>query len=201
MHERPSELQLGHLLSSCVRQTSPLTNLRSNIGPVASLVRAVIETAPKEHPILGYKLSLLQQIKSPEISPLLVEFAAPEKPTVIRALAIAHAIKIGDAETFVKLQNYLNDDTVVGQFLIGNTAGAQAPTEDKPTRQQISEVQIRDIVLLGNLQLAGQAPSDFGFTAEAINAGGNKIDIKRAGFANDEDRKQAFERYRSASEQ
>ena len=201
LHERPSEQQLSHLLSSCARQSSPLTNLRTNIEPVALLIRAVLETAPKEHPIYYRKLSVIQQIKSPVIGPLVVEFAAPENPTVVRALAIAHAIKIGDAEIFNQLNTYLNDDTVVGKFLAANTVEAQETTNDDPASQLINEVQIRDIVLLGNLQLAGKTPTDFGFSSDAINAGGNKVDIKRTGFSNDQDRKQAFERYQSLNGQ
>jgi len=197
LHDRPSELQLAHLLSSCARQTSPLSKLRTNVTPVALLVRAVIETAPKEQLVLNRKLELMQVIKSPAIGPLLIKFAAPENPTVVRALTIAHAIKIGDADTFGRLQTYLNDDTVVGQYLKPNTA----ETKDEPASQLIIEVQIRDIVLLGNLQLAGETPTDFGFPPEAINAGGNKVDIKRTGFSSDKDRKQAFERFQSSKQQ
>ena len=52
---------------------------------------------------------------------MLVDFAIPENPTVVRAMAIAHAIKIGDAKTFADLRPYINDDTVVGQFLTADT--------------------------------------------------------------------------------
>ena len=97
--DRPSEIQLENLLSAIARPTSPVTKLRTEISPVTLLVRAIIETAPREHPALRSKLYLVEQINSPEIGPLLIKFAAPENPTVIRAMAISHAIKIGDAQT------------------------------------------------------------------------------------------------------
>ena len=197
---RHSEKQLEDLLRALTRPTSPLTKLRTNIKPSAKLVRAIIETAPQEHPILQLKLALVQQFNSPEIGPLLVEFAKPKTPSVVRALAIAHAIKIGDAETFTPLKSYLNDNTVVGQFLTGDAEIADPTSKNEPTDQLVSEVRIRDIVLLGDLRLNGKAHADFGFDPEAVNISTNVVDIKRAGFTNDLDRKNAFKLYQPSSQ-
>ena len=199
LQERPSELQLAHLLNATTNQTSPLMKLRTDMAPVSSLVRAVIETSPPEYFILDRKLNLVRKINSPEIGPLLIEFAAPENPTVVRALSIAHAIKIGDANTFAQLQTYLNDTTVIGQFLTNKKIDGQ-PSKDKPADRSINEVQIRDIVLLGNIRLAGFAHADFGFDPASVNVTSNEVDIKRAGFTSDENRKQAFERYKPSNQ-
>ena len=200
LYERPSQQQLMHLLNALARTTSPLTKARSDIEPAAKLVRAVIETAPPDYPILSRKLALVQQINSSEIGPLLVKFAASENPTVVRALAIAHAIKIGDAATFAELQSYLNDNAVVGSFLTAETDDADKKSKDKPAKQLITTVQIRDIVLLGNLRLAGKDHTDFGFDAKAVKTSGKGVDVKQAGFINNEDREKAFDRYQASSQ-
>ena len=198
--ERPSEVQLEHLFSEIARPASPLTKLRTEIVPVSLLVRAIVETIPQDQPVLNAKLRLVSQINSPEIGPLLVKFASPENPTVVRAMAIAHAIKIGDAQTFAQLQPYLNDDTVVGKYLSDNTESAGQPSKDDPANRSIDAVQIRDLVLLGNLRLAEQDHADFGFNPDAINVSSNKVNLKRAGFSSDENRKRAFERSQSSSQ-
>ena len=200
LHERPSQQQLAHLLNALIGRTSPLPKLRTGIEPAALLVRAVIETAPQEYPILSRKLAVIQQINSPEIGPLLIQFATPENPTIVRALAIAHAIKIGDDKTFAQLQTYLNDNTVVGKFLADSTAPAKETSKEEPVKRLIAEVQIRDLVLLGNLRLAEQAHADFGFNPEAVDVSDNKVDIKQAGFTNDDDRKKAFGSYQSSEQ-
>ena len=200
LSEKLSEHQLVGLLSVAARSTSPLTKLRTEIEPVASLIRSFIETTPKEYSLSNRQLTLIRQINSPKIGPLLVELAAPEKPTVVRALAISHAIKIGDAQTFDQLQTYLNDNTVVGQFLIDDDTADEQPTKDEPANRLISEVRIRDIVLLGNLRLADKDHVVIGFNREAAVAAGNNIDIKKAGFKTDEARQKAFERYQASNQ-
>ena len=197
--ERLSKMELEQLLNTLALPTSPLTKLRTEIVPVTLLVRAIIETAPPEHPVISAKLNLVSQINSPEIGALLVQFATPENPIVVRALAITHAIKIGDAKNFAQFQPYLNDDTVIGKFL-ANSEFAEQASNDEPADRAINEVQVRDLVLLGNLRLADKAHTDFGFNLEAVNMSNNKIDIRRAGFANNKDREQAFERYQSSTQ-
>ena len=192
--ERPSELQMGHLLNLPTLRTSPLAKLRSNIGPVALLTLAVIETAPKEYRILNRKIALLQQVNSPEVGPLLVEFATSEKPTVVRALAIAHAFKIGDAKNFDRLKEFLTDDTVVGQFLSTDKSVTKPLGKNGSARPPVIEVQIRDIVLLGNVLIAEKDHTDFGFSPAAVNSAGY-VNIKQAGFLDNEARTKAFERY------
>ena len=199
--ERPSTLQLENLFDSVARTSSPLAKLRTEIEPVTLLVRAIIETTPPEHSVLNSKLNLVKQIDSPEIGPVLIQLAAPTNPTIVRALAIAHAIKIGDAETFAQLRPYLNDDTVVGKFLTADTQFAGPSSKDDPANRSVNEVQVRDIVLLGTLKILDQAHTDYGFDLKAIDDSNKTVDIKRAGFANDDDRKKAFEKFQSATKQ
>ena len=197
----PSQGQLEKLLNIIALPTSPLSKLSTDVTPVALLVKAIIETAPTEYSILNQKLEVVKRINSPEIGPLLVEFAIPENPTVVRAMAIAHAVKIGDAKTFADLRTYVNDATVVGQFLTVDTQPDAQASDDEQANQVISEVQIRDLVLLGQLRLAGKAHADFGFIPEAVNVNNDVVDIKLAGFKNEQDRQKGFESFESSNQQ
>ena len=201
LREGLSKKQLVVLLSLLARSTSPILKVRNNAAPVALLVKAVIETAPKEHLILNSKISLIQKINAPEIGPLLVKFAEPEYPAVVRSLAIAHAIKIGDADTFSQFNPYLSDSTVVGQFLVVPPEAKTPQANDKRNKQVISEVQIRDLCLLGKLRIAGEAHADFGFNPAAVNSSNNQVGIKGAGFITKEARDKAFERYQRSNPQ
>ena len=156
--ERPSTIQLENLFDSVARTSSPLAKLRTEIEPVTLLVRAIIETTPPEHSVLNSKLNLVEQIDSPEIGPVLIQLAAPTNPTIVRALAIAHAIKIGDAKNFAQLRPYLNDDSIVGKFLTADTQLASPSSKDDPANRSVNEVQVRDIVLLGTLQNPRPSP-------------------------------------------
>ena len=188
--------QTKHLFSTLAMKKSPLTKLNSSDLTPTMLIQAIIESAPQAPQLLGNKISLIQLIKSKEISPLLLDFAAPENPTVIRAQAIGHAFKINDKDAFKKLNIYLNDTTEVGKYLV--------PPDGKPNNQQskqlISQVQIRDLVLLGNLQLNEQDHTEFGFRAKAVRTT-NELNVKQAGFVNNQTREEAFKRFRSTARQ
>ena len=195
IHVGPSLIQIKHLFDTLAAKRSPLAKLNNQgLAPVM-LVRAIIESAPQAPQILTSKISLIQQIKSKEISPLLITFAAPENPTVIRVQAIEHAIKIGDKDAFKKLNTYLDDTTEVGKYLVSPD---DAPASQRP-KQQISLVQIRDLILLGNLRLNKQDHAEFGFRPEAIHKSTNKFNVKQAGFVNNEMREEAFKRFRSTA--
>ena len=195
IHAGPSLIQINHLFNTLASKNSPLAKLNNQDLAPAMLVRAIIESAPQAPQILTSKISLIQQIKSKEISPLLINFAAPENPTVIRMQVIEHAIKIGDKDAFKKLNTYLNDTTEVGKYLISPD---NAPASQS-SKQLISQVQIRDLILLGNLRLNKQDHTEFGFRPEAIHKSTNKFDVKQAGFANNETREEAFKRFRSTA--
>lgn len=192
-----SKKQLKELLNKLTENTSTLAKVHPKPESIVSLVLAIIETIPKEYPLLKQKLELIQQLNSPKTYPLLLELTAPVNPTVVRSMAIAHAIKIGDQNTFEQFDTYLNDTTVVGQFLVTNQ---QFDSTEQYGNQIISEVQIRDIVLLGKLRLAGKDHTKFGFNSKAASTPHDKVDLKQAGFANDEDRERAFERYRRTNQ-
>ena len=192
-----SKKQLKELLNKLTENTSTLAKVHPKPESIVSLVLAIIETIPKEYPLLKQKLELIQQLNSPKTYPLLLELTAPVNPTVVRSMAIAHAIKIGDHNTFEQFDTYLNDTTVVGQFLVTNQ---QFDSTEQYGNQIISEVQIRDIVLLGKLRLAGKDHTKFGFNSKAASTPHDKVDLKQAGFANDEDRERAFERYRRTNQ-
>ena len=196
IHAGPSLIQIKHLFGMLAAKRSPLAKLNNQDVAPAMLVRAIIESAPQAPQILTSKISLIQQIKSKEISPLLINFATPENPTVIRMQAIEHVIKIGDKDAFKKLNTYLNDTTEVGKYLI--SPDNNAPASQSPKRL-ISQVQIRDLILLGNLRLNKQDHTEFGFRPEAIHQSTNKFDVKQAGFVNNETREKAFKRFRSTA--
>ena len=190
----PSLRQIKSLFYTLAATKSPLTKLNGPAQAPAILVRKIIESSPQDSQLLSSKLSLVRKIKSKEIGPLLVDFAAPKNPTVIRLKAIEHAIQIADKETFEKLNTYLNDTTEVGKYLV--------PSDDEPTTQKpkklVSQVQIRDLILLGNLRLNEQDHTEYGFSAEAIDTT-NKFNVKLAGFINNETREKAFEHFRSTT--
>ena len=195
IHAGPSLIQINRLLNALASKKSPLAKLNNqNLAPVM-LVRAVIESTTQTPELLANKMSLIQQIKSKEISPLLINFAAPENPTVIRMQVIEHAIKIGDKDAFKKLNTYLDDTTEVGKYLVSPD---DAPASQRP-KQRISQVQIRDLILLGNLRLNKQDHTEFGFRPEAIHKSTNKFDVMQAGFVNNETREEAFKRFRSTA--
>ena len=111
-------------------------------------------------------------------------------------MAIAHAIKTSDDNTFNQFNTYLSDTTVIGRYLAAQPNFDRAKN-DKPT---IMEVQIRDLILLGNLRLTGKNYTEFGFDSKAVNVANNEVDIKLAGFINNEARETAFERYRQINQ-
>ena len=183
--------QLGHLLNVLTNKNSLQTKAPS---PIALLVRSIIENTPEEYPLLNKQVLLLQKFDSPELHPLLVKLAAKEKPTVVRAMAIAHAIKVNN--NFEQFNSHLSDTTVIGRYLAAQPNFDRAKN-DKPT---IMEVQIRDLILLGNLRHAGENHTEFGFDSQAFNTTNNEVDIKLAGFINNEAREKAFERYRQINQ-
>ena len=61
-------------------------------------------------------------------------------------------------------------------------------------------MQIRDLILLGNLRHAGENHTEFGFDSQAFNTTNNEVDIKLAGFINNEAREKAFERFQQMSQ-
>ena len=185
--------QLEYLFSLLTKNISLQTKTPSSI---VLLVRSIIENAPEEYPLLNKQVLLLQKFDSPELHPLLVELAAKEKPTVVRAMAIAHAIKTSDDNTFNQFNTYLSDTTVIGRYLAIQPKFDSAKN-DKP---DIIEVQIRDLILLGNLRHAGENHTEFGFDSQAFNIVNNEVDIKLAGFINNEAREKAFERYRQINQ-
>ncbi len=188
----PSTQQIKFLFGTLSTQKSPIAKLRGKGQTAVLLVRAIIESAPQTPQLLSYNLALIRQIKSTEISPLLLDLAEPQNPTSIRAQAIEHAITLGDKTTFEKLNRYLDDKTEVGKYL---TAAPKDTPAGQRAKQQISIVQIRDLILLGNLRLTKQDHTEFGFTPQAINTSQSKIDIKKAGFVKNEAREKAFERF------
>jgi len=189
----PSLPQIKQLFRTLATQNSPLAKLDDQSLAPAMLVRAIIESAPQTPQLLASQISLLRQIKSKEISSLLLDFAVPENPTVIRLAAIQHAIKVADKATFKKLNVYFDDTTEVGKYLV---LASDNKSSSQPSKQLISQVQIRDVILLGNLRLGEQDHTEFGFRADAIDAATNKLDVKQAGFVDNEKRNKAFERFR-----
>ena len=185
--------QLGHLLNVLTNKNSLQTKAPS---PIALLVRSIIENTPAEYRLLNNQILLIKKFDSPEFQPLLTELAAKEKPTVVRAMAIAHAIKTSDDNTFNQFNTYLSDTTVIGRYLAIQPKYDSAKN-DKP---DIIEVQIRDLILLGNLRHAGENHTEFGFDSQAFNTTNNEVDIKLAGFINNEAREKAFERYRQINQ-
>ena len=179
--------QLEYLFNLITKNISLQTKTPSSI---VLLVRSIIENTPEEYPLLNKQVLLLQKFDSPELHPLLAELAAKENPTVVRAMAIAHAIKVNN-NTFEQFNSHLNDTTVIGRYLAAQPNFDRAKN-DKPA---IMEVQIRDLILLGNLRLAGKNYTEFGFDSKAVNVANNEVDIKLAGFINNEARERAFERY------
>ena len=185
--------QLGHLLNVLTNKNSLQTKAPS---PIALLVRSIIENTPAEYRLLNNQILLIKKFDSPEFQPLLTELAAKEKPTVVRAMAIAHAIKTSDDNTFNQFNTYLSDTTVIGRYLAIQPKYDSAKN-DKP---DIIEVQMRDLILLGNLRHAGENHTEFGFDSQAFNTTNNEVDIKLAGFINNEAREKAFERYRQINQ-
>jgi len=192
----PSLEQMKFLFSTLAQRNSPLAQLDVQDRGPAMLVRAIIESAPQAPQLLANKISLIKQIKSKEISPLVLKFATPENPTAIRAQVIEHAFEIADQDTIEKLNVYLNDTTEVGKYLV--LPPGEAPIDQQPKRL-ISQVQIRDLVLLGNLRLNKRAITEFGFSADAIDTT-NKFNVKQAGFVDNQTREKAFERFRNTTD-
>lgn len=193
----PSLVQMTYLFRTLANQNSPLAKQTDKAPTIALLLKAFIESAPQAPQLMSSKILLIQQIKSKEISPLLLDLAAPENPTAIRVKVIEHAIKIADKGTMENLNRYLNDKTEVGKFLVLAPKNAATPR----SKQLISQVQIRDLILLGNLRLAEQDHTEFGFSAKAIETINNKIDIKKAGFVDNDTRENAFERFLANQQQ
>ena len=185
--------QLGHLLNVLTNKNSLQTKAPS---PIALLVRSIIENTPAEYRLLNKQILLIKKFDSPEFQPLLTELAAKEKPTVVRAMAIAHAIKTSDDNTFNQFNTYLSDTTVIGRYLATQPKYDSAKN-DKP---DIIEVQIRDLILLGNLRHAGENHTEFGFDSQAFNTTNNEVDIKLAGFINNEAREKAIERFQQMNQ-
>jgi len=50
------------------------------------------------------------------------------------------------------------------------------------------------------LRHAGENHTEFGFDSQAFNIVNNEVDIKLAGFINNEAREKAFERYRQINQ-
>lgn len=161
------------------------------------LVCAFLESSPKLAP--ARKLALLITIEHPLVDLQLLELADPKFPPLVRAIAIANLSNNAAPSTLTRLEQHFDDTTSVGKYLIDvQPQKGSRPSRDQPnaptpvTRQTVAEVQIRDLCLLAGLRIAKKTPTDFGFPANALGKSPAKIDIKKAGFADDITRKKAF---------
>jgi uncharacterized membrane protein len=143
------------------------------------------------------KLALLSTLDHPLVDAQLLELTQPNLPPIVRAVAIASLSSAAGPTTLKHLQQYIDDKTSVGKFLIDNpqqqsTSSAVTP---KTKKQTVSEVQIRDICLLASLRITKKKPTDFGFFESALSTNSSKIDIKTAGFVDDTARQNAFKQW------
>ena len=143
------------------------------------------------------KLALLSTLDHPLVDAQLLDLTQPNLPPIVRAVAIASLSSAAGPTTLKHLQQYIDDKTSVGKFLIDNpqqqsTSSAVTP---KTKKQTVSEVQIRDICLLASLRITKKKPTDFGFFESALSTNSSKIDIKTAGFVDDTARQNAFKQW------
>ena len=188
-------MHLVHMLQQPPLRESLQPGAGAHSEPLRRLLVGWLTHCPnRNEQVLTQRLGVASLYELREGLPLALAVAHSEpayltvQPTT-RAMAVLVAAQLGGPEHVPQLEPLLDDDTVCLRARVGHAVNADNP-------MTVATIEIRDVALVGLLQLTGQNPAQYGF-ANAVRQQPNRLyNLGTLYLANDRQRQAALEKWR-----